>query len=410
MNFELFVCLRYLKATKKQGFISLISVISVAGVAVGVTALIVVIAVMTGFGEEFRDKILGVNAHIVVQQFGGALQDAETIQQTIQSHDEVTGVMPYIYGQSMITTGQGGSGCVVRGIDPESAALVLSLPSQLTAGSLSSLELNDDTPNQTPGIIIGIQLAKQLRVYMGDRIRLLSPSGTLSPIGILPKVKTLEITGIFETGMFEYDSSLVYIPLETAQKFFQTNGAVHGLEVTVQDIDRAGIIGEELRDTLGNLFIVKDWMSMNQNLFSALKLEKTAMFVILTLIILVAAFNIVSTLIMVVIDKTREIAILKAMGANSQQVLRIFIFEGLIIGLSGTIIGLIGGLSICEILKRYKLIELPGNVYPMTTLPIKILPMDITVIGISAVLITLLATVYPAWKAAQVEPAKALRS
>ncbi len=408
MNFELFVCLRYLKATKKQGFISLISIISVAGVALGVTALIVVIAVMTGFGEEFRDKILGVNAHVVIQQFGGAIQDPETAINTVEAHKEVVGVMPYIYGQSMITTGQGGSGCVVRGIDPERAEKVLALSEQLSAGSLSSLKVTDDTA--TPGIIIGIQLARQLRVTMGDKLRLLSPSGTLSPIGILPKIKTLEVTGIFETGMFEYDSSLVYIPLETAQKFFQTGTAVHGLEVTVSDIDRAGLIGKDLRLDLGNLFIVKDWMSMNQNLFSALKLEKTAMFVILTLIVLVAAFNIVSTLIMVVIDKTKDIAILKAMGAHQKQILRIFMFEGLIIGLTGTIIGLIGGLGICEILQRYKLIELPGNVYPMTTLPIKILPSDITIIAISAVLITLLATLYPAWTASRIEPAKALRS
>lgn len=408
MNFELFVCLRYLRATKKQGFISLISIISVAGVALGVTALIVVIAVMTGFGEEFRDKILGVNAHIVIQQFGGAIQDPESAISTVETHKEVVGVMPYIYGQSMITTGQGGSGCVVRGIDPDRAKDVLALPEQLSAGSLSSLKTTADTT--TPGIIIGVQLARQLRVTMGDRVRLLSPSGTLSPIGILPKIKTLEVTGIFETGMFEYDSSLVYIPLKTAQKFFQTGDTVHGLEVTVRDIDRAGLIGKDLRIELGNLFIVKDWMSMNQNLFSALKLEKTAMFVILTLIVLVAAFNIVSTLIMVVIDKTRDIAILKAMGAHQKQILRIFMFEGLIIGLTGTIIGLIGGLSICEILQRYKLIELPGNVYPMTTLPIKILPSDITIIAISAVLITLLATLYPAWTASRIEPAKALRS
>ncbi len=408
MNFELFVCLRYLKATKKQGFISLISIISVAGVALGVAALIVVIAVMTGFGEEFRDKILGVNSHIVIQQFGGSLHDPEHIIATTKKHKEVTGVMPYVYGQSMITAGQGGSGCIVRGIDPKSAASVLSLSDQLTAGTLSSLELNESTV--TPGVIIGIQLARQLRVAMGDRLRLLSPSGTLSPIGILPKVKTLEITGIFETGMFEYDSSLVYIPLKTAQTFFQTGMAVHGLEVTVSDIDRAGFIAEDLRMSLGNLFIVKDWMSMNQNLFSALKLEKTAMFVILTLIVLVAAFNIVSTLIMVVIDKTKDIAILKAMGAHQKQILRIFIYEGLIIGFTGTIIGLIGGLGICEILQRYKLIELPGNVYPMTTLPIKILPMDITIIAFSAVLITLLATIYPSWKGSCIEPAKALRS
>ena len=408
MNFELFVCLRYLKASKKQGFISVISIISVAGVALGVMALIVVIAVMTGFGEEFRDKILGVNSHIVIQQFGGAIQDPDSAIATVKAHKDVVGVMPYVYGQSMITTGSGGSGCVVRGIDPDSAKDVLALPNQMSAGTLDSLNNPENTA--TPGIIIGIQLARQLRVSMGDRLRLLSPSGTLSPIGILPKVKTLEVTGIFETGMFEYDSSLVYIPLQTAQKFFQTEKTVHGLEVTVSTIDKAGFISEDLRLELGNLFIVKDWMSMNHNLFSALKLEKTAMFVILTLIVLVAAFNIVSTLIMVVMEKTRDIAILKAMGAHQKQILRIFMFEGLIIGLSGTIIGLISGLGICEILQRYKLIELPGNVYPMTTLPIKILPMDITIIGVSSIVITLLATLYPAWKGAKIEPANALRS
>ena len=406
MNFELFVCLRYLKATKKQGFLSLISIISVVGVALGVMALIVVIAVMTGFGEEFRDKILGVNAHIIVQQFGGSLHNPEEIITQVKHHKEITGVMPYVYGQAMITTGKGGSGCVVRGIDPDSAETVLSLPQQIIAGTLSSLK----ETTSPPGIIIGIQLARQLRVHMGDRLRLLSPSGTLSPIGILPKVKTMQISGIFETGMFEYDSSLVYISLKTAQRFFQTHGAVHGLEVTVQDIDRAGLVAEDLKISLGNMFIVKDWMSMNKNLFSALKLEKTAMFVILTLIVLVAAFNIVSTLIMVVIEKTRDIAILKAMGAHENQILRIFMYEGLIIGLTGTISGLLGGLTICEILQRYKLIELPGNVYPMTTLPIKILPMDVTIIGLSAVIITLIATIYPAWKGARIEPAKALRS
>lgn len=408
MNFELFVCLRYLKSTKKKGFLSLISLISVAGVAVGVMALIIVIAVMTGFGEEFRDKILGVNSHVVVQKFGGAMPDYDAVLATVNEHPMVTGATPYVYGQSMITTGSGGSGCVVRGIDPATAGQVLSLPDQLIHGS-GLQDLLPPAPGEAPGIIIGIQLARQLRVHMGDRLRLLSPSGPLSPMGIIPRLKSCRITGIFETGMYEYDSSLVYIDLNTAQDFFDIPAQAHGIEVTITDIYQAAEVAADLRDSLGEMFQVKDWMAMNYNLFSALKLEKTAMFIILTLIVLVAAFNIISTLIMVVMEKTKEIAILKAMGATAQQILRIFIYEGLFIGVSGTLIGLAGGLGVCQLLSRYKFIELPSDVYPISTLPIKVLPLDVSLIAIAGVLITLLATIYPSWQAAKVEPSTSLR-
>lgn len=408
MNFELFVCLRYLKSTRKKGFISLISLISVAGVAVGVMALIIVIAVMTGFTEEFRDKILGVNSHIVVQRFSGAMQEYEEVLQKVRNHREVTGATPYVYGQSMITTGSGGSGCVVRGIDPQSAGGVLSLPDQLIHGT-GLADLLPGSPGEPPGIIIGAQLAKQLRVHMGDRLRLLSPSGPMSPMGIVPRIKSCRVTGIFETGMYEYDSTLVYIDLNTAQGFFDMPAQVHGLEVTIRKIDQAPQVAAQLRDTLGQDFVVKDWMAMNFNLFSALKLEKTAMFIILTLIVLVAAFNIISTLIMVVMEKNKDIAILKAMGASAKQILRIFIYEGLFIGISGTLLGLGGGLAVCELLSRYQFIELPSDVYPISTLPIKVLPLDVSLIAIAAVLITLSATIYPAWQAARVEPSKALR-
>jgi lipoprotein-releasing system permease protein len=408
MNFDFFVCLRYLKSTKKKGFISLISLISVAGVAVGVMALIIVIAVMTGFGEEFRDKILGVNSHIVVQKFGGGMTDYDDVLATIGKHPAVIGATPYVYGQSMITTGSGGSGCVVRGIDPVTAGSVLSLPGQLIHGDglKSLLPL---APGDPPGIIIGVQLAKQLRVHMGDRLRLLSPAGPLSPMGIIPRIKSCQITGIFETGMYEYDSSLVYIDLTTAQNFFDIPDEVHGIEITIKDIDKAAEVAAGLRITLGDTFQVKDWMAMNYNLFSALKLEKTAMFIILTLIVLVAAFNIISTLIMVVMEKTKDIAILKAMGATANQILRIFMFEGLFIGMSGTLIGLAGGLGVCELLSRYKFIELPSDVYPISTLPIKVLPLDVSMIAIAGVLITLSATIYPSWQAAKVEPSTSLR-
>lgn len=409
VRFETFVCLRYLKAKRKQGFISLISFISVAGVAVGVMALIVVLAVMAGFTSELRNKILGVNSHIVVQKLGGTIENYPALIASIKQTKGVQSVTPFIYAQTMITTGDNGTGIVLRGIDPAGAASVLSLGSQLTAGDISDLSRNEKEPGNPPGIIIGKHLARQLRVAVGDRVRLLSPSGPLTPMGVIPKIKTCEITGIFDTGMYEYDSSLAYISIRTAQQFLGVDDAVHGIEVNVFDIYKAQEIATRLETMLGPGFVAKDWMRMNQNLFSALKLEKTAMFIILTLIVLVAAFNIVSTLTMVVMEKTKDIAILKSMGASSGNILKIFVYEGLIIGCTGTAIGVIGGLGLCKILSRYQFIKLPSDVYPMSTLPVNVLAFDVTAVALAAVLITFLATIYPSWQASRVEPAEALR-
>jgi lipoprotein-releasing system permease protein len=409
VSFETFICFRYLKAKRKQGFISLITFISVAGVAVGVMALIVVLAVMAGFTSELRNKILGVNSHIVVQKFGGIIDDYPALIDAIQHAEGVKSVTPYIYSQTMITTGNNGTGIVLRGIDPVSASSVLSLSSQLTYGDISGLSRAEKEPGRPPGIIIGKHLARQLRVGMGDRVRLLSPSGPLTPMGVIPKIKTCEITGIFDTGMYEYDSSLAYISIRTAQQFLGLGDGVHGIEINVDDIYQAANIATKIEEMLGPGFVAKDWMRMNQNLFSALKLEKTAMFIILTLIVLVAAFNIISTLTMVVMEKTKDIAILKSMGAKSGNILRIFVYEGLIIGCTGTAIGVAGGLGLCKILSRYQFIKLPSDVYPMSTLPVKVLPFDVTAVAFAAVLITFLATIYPSWQASRVEPAEALR-
>ena len=409
MSFETFICFRYLKAKRKQGFISLITFISVAGVAVGVMALIVVLAVMAGFTSELRTKILGVNSHIVVQKLGGIIEDYPALVDAIQHTEGVKSVTPYIYSQTMITTGNNGTGIVLRGIDPASASSVLSLSSQLIQGNISSLSRSEKEPGIPPGIIIGKHLARQLRVGMGDRVRLLSPSGPLTPMGVIPKIKTCEVTGIFDTGMYEYDSSLAYISLKTAQQFLGMGDAVHGIEVNVNDIYLAANIATKIEEMLGPGFVAKDWMRMNQNLFSALKLEKTAMFIILTLIVLVAAFNIISTLTMVVMEKTKDIAVLKSMGAKSGSILRIFVYEGLIIGCTGTAIGVAGGLGLCKILSRYQFIKLPSDVYPMSTLPVQVLPLDVTAVAFAAVLITFLATIYPSWQASRVEPAEALR-
>jgi lipoprotein-releasing system permease protein len=238
---------------------------------------------------------------------------------------------------------------------------------------------------------------------------MLSPAGPLTPVGIIPKIRTCRIVGIFESGMYEYDSSLAYVSLATAQQFLDIGDAVHGLEIRVDDIYQAGDIASELEKLLGFGYIAKDWIRMNKNLFSALKLEKTAMFIVLALIVLVAAFNIISTLIMVVMGKNKDIAILKSMGATSNSIMRIFIYEGLVIGTSGTLIGVIGGLGLCKLLSKYQFIKLTSDVYPMSTLPVQVLPLDVILVAVSAAVITLLATIYPSWQASRVDPAVALR-
>lgn len=407
MRFELFVCLRYLKAKRKHGFISLISLISVGGVTVGVAALIVVLAVMTGFTSEFRDKILGINSHVVVQEAGGLLYHQQSIIEQVREITGVRGVTPYIYTQVMLSGGSGGSGAVLRGIDPATAGEVLDLARHLKSGELADLAT---TPGERrpPGIILGKELAAQLGVGQGDRIKLISASGPLTPMGVLPKIRACQVVGIFETGMYEYDSSLAYLGLTSAQDFLELDDAIHGLEIKVDNIDRADRIALAVQTKLGPSYLVRDWMSMNRNIFSALRLEKTALSVIMTLVMMVAAFNIVSTLTMVVMEKTKDIAILKAMGATAGSIMRIFVYEGLIIGSAGTLLGVMGGLGLCEILGRYQFIKLP-DVYPVTTLPVKVLPLDVTLIALAAVIITFAATIYPARQAARIDPAVALR-
>lgn len=407
MRFELFVCLRYLKAKRKHGFVSLISLISVGGVTVGVAALIVVLAVMTGFTSEFRDKILGINSHVVVQEAGGLLYHQQAVIGEVREIAGIRGVTPYIYTQVMLSGGSGGTGAVLRGIDPATAGEVLDLDKHLRAGSLADLATGPGE-RRVPGIILGKELAAQLGVGLDDRIKLISASGPLTPMGVLPKIRACQVVGIFETGMYEYDSSLAYLGLAAAQEFLELGDAIHGLEIKVNNIDRADRIALAVQQRLGPSYLVRDWMSMNKNIFSALRLEKTALSVIMTLVVMVAAFNIVSTLTMVVMEKNKDIAILKAMGATAGSIMRIFIYEGLIIGSAGTLLGVAGGLGLCEILGRYQFIKLP-DVYPVTTLPVKVLPLDVTLIALAAVIITFAATIYPARQAARVDPAVALR-
>jgi lipoprotein-releasing system permease protein len=406
--FEWFVGLRYLRAKHKHGFISLISFISVAGVTVGVIALIVVLAVYSGFTEGLRDQILGVNSHIIVQQLGGSINNYPLARDRVLTVQDVTGATPYLYAQTLVSGTGGGSGIVLRGIDPVTAENVVGLSHQMVQGSIH--DLKQDREVRVPNVILGKQLANELRVGVDDRVRLISPSGPLTPMGIIPKVKTCRVSGIFETGMFEYDSTLAYMSLINVQSFLELGDVAHGIEVAVSKnaLGKADLIAKRITEKLGPGFIAKDWMMMNSNLFAAFKLEKIGMFIAMTLIILVAALNIISALVMVVMEKSKDIAILKSMGATSGSIMKIFFLQGLVIGIAGTTLGVTGGLGLCELLSHYQFIELPSNVYPMTTLPIKVLPLDVTIIAVSSIVITLLATLYPSWKASTVHPAEVL--
>lgn len=406
--YEWFIGLRYLRAKHKHGFISLISFISVAGITVGVIALIVVLSVYSGFTNGLRDQILGINSHIIVQQAGGAIHNYQLLREKVLTVKGVTGATPYLYTQTLLSGASGGNGVVLRGLDPQTAAGVISLDEQMIEGTIN--DLVQEGAVRVPNIILGKQLAQDLRVGIGSKVRLISPSGPLTPMGVIPKVKTCMVSGIFESGMYEYDSSLAYMTMTDVQTFLGKGDIAHGIEVTVneKDLNRANLIASDIIEKIGMGIIAKDWMSMNRNLFAAFKLEKIGMFICMTLIIIVAALNIISALVMVVMEKSKDIAILKSMGATSGSIMKIFFLQGLLIALTGTILGVLGGLGLCELLSRYQFIELPSNVYPMTTLPIEVIPMDVVIIAVSSVLITLTATLYPSWKASKVEPAEVL--
>lgn len=412
MSYEMFIGLRYLKAKRKQTFVSLITLISIAGVTVGVTALIVVIAVMNGFKEDLRDKILGVTSHVVISRFDGNISKYQEVRAKVEEVSGVNAATPFIYTQVMISSRKAISGAVLRGIEPKTASKVINLPKNLRAGSLEELEAENkpEGMRSTPGIILGNELARNIGASRGEPVTVISPLGRLTPLGRVPRSQTFRVAGIFDSGMYEYDSTIAYVSLWAAQRFLGIGDRVTGIEVRVDDIYEADRVARAIGKALdGYPYWSRDWMRMNKNLFSALKLEKIVMFIILTLIILVAAFNIVGTLIMVVIEKTRDIAILKSMGATRRSIMKIFMIEGAVIGLVGTLLGLLGGYTLCTLLATYKFIELPSDVYYISTLPVQMNPLDVALIALAAIVITLAASVYPAWQASRFDPAEAIR-
>jgi len=409
MSFEYFIGGRYLRAKHKETFISLITILSVAGVTVGVMALIVVIAVMAGFESDLKQRILGVESHIVLMRHDGSFSGYEKISKQINEFQGVEAATPFIYSQIMLRSSTGVSGAVLRGIDPESAGSVIKILKNSVLQNLKQIQRQGNSKTFVPGIILGKELAKNLGVLKGDAVYLISSRGMISPIGYLPAMKRFEVVGLFESGMYEYDGSLAYIDLEDAQKILNMKGSVTGIEVRVDDIYNARNIAKKIVSELGFPYWARDWMRMNHNLFSALKLEKTVMFIILALIVLVAAFNIASTLIMMVMGKTKDIAILKAMGAMDSSIRKIFIYKGMIIGAVGTLLGVCLGFIICKLLEKYKFIQLPGDVYYISTLPVRLEALDVFMIASAAMVICFLATLYPASQASKLNPIEAIR-
>jgi lipoprotein-releasing system permease protein len=413
MSFEFFVSYRYLKAKRKQTFISIITFISMGGVALGVTALIVVLAVMSGFENDLKTKILGLNSHALVLSWDQGFENYEQVAAKTESVPGVLAATPFILTQVMISNGGQVTGAVLRGVDIKTAPRVISLGRILKKGRWEALEtpVPKEGEGEQPlgGIILGQELARNLNLALHDTLSVISPLGEMTPLGRVPKMRPYKLVGVFESGMYEYDSTIAFVSLSQAQSFLGLGGKVTGLEVKTKDIYQASEIARDIQTRLGLPFWTKDWMRMNKNLFSALKLEKLVMFIILTLIILVAAFNIVASLIMVVMEKTKDIAILKSMGATAGSIMKIFVLEGLIIGLVGTILGLLGGVGLCRILEKYQFIKLPSDVYYISSLPVLMKGGDILLIIASALGISLIATLYPAWQASRLDPAEAIR-
>ncbi len=410
MSFEFFIGGRYLRAKRKQAFISLITILATAGVTVGVMALIVVIAVMAGFESDLKSRILGGQAHIIITATQGTLGDYDRVRETIEKIDGVTAAAPLISTQVMLRSSAGMSGAVLKGIDPQAAGRVIANLTDVSFGTRANPGPEARGGDTLPGIVLGRELARGLDVVTGDFVYLISPRGNLSPMGHIPAAKRFRVTGFFESGMYEFDGAFAYIHLLDAQRLLRTPAAVNAIEVSVADVYGARRVADAIIGQLGDSYQARDWIEMNKNLFSALKLEKVAMFIILTLIVLVAAFNITSMLIMMVMEKTKDIAILKTIGATNKSIRKIFVFKGMVIGATGTLVGFGLGLALCHWLKHYNIMKLTGDIYySTTTLPVRLAIVDVLLIGVSALIICFLATLYPSRQAAGLNPVEALR-
>lgn len=402
MTFELFISRRYFKSKPKQTIIALISILSMCGIAIGVTALIVVIGVMAGFEQDLKTRIMGIEPHLLIDRDKGGIAHYQTVIREIEQTPGMKSVWPVVDLQAMLRTDTRSVGALIKGIDPMAAAHGLDLP------ALETL-ISKNENSRIPPIVLGKDLARSLGLIKGDTLFIVSPRETLTPAGFVPLMKRFFVADFFETGMYQYDGNLGFVNLDSAQTLARSKNTVSGFEARLDRIFDSQSIGMKLQSALGEAYRVRDWRQMNKNLFSALKLEKTAMFITLTLIILVATFSIISSLVMMVMEKTRDIAVLRTLGATRKAIKRIFIFQGLLVGVIGTFSGVALGTLLCYLQITYQWIHLPGDVYYITVLPVQLNPLDVALVAISAMVICFLATLYPAVQASRLNPVEAIR-
>jgi lipoprotein-releasing system permease protein len=408
MRFELYIALRYLMARRKQAFISLISAISTLGVGVGVAALIIAISLMTGLQGELRDRILGSAAHIYVSKVTTqGIDDIDGEMKRLKAVPHVTGAAPVLLGKALIQTARNDQFITIEGIDPALEASVNELAGSMKQGSLSALKSapNSEQPN---GIVLGQDLARTLGTFVGDSVTVLTPESTLTPFGAVPRRRTLKVVGIYSLGLFEFDSAYGFVELDVAKRL--TGKIVPDyIELRVDDIYKAPEIAADINQRLGKTYLAQDWSTLNAPLFSALWLEKVAIGITISLIMIVAGLNIVASLVLLVMEKSRDIAILKTMGASARSIMLIFMLQGVLIGAAGTTVGAVLGRTIAYILDRYKLIQISTEVYQITYMPFRIETGDFLLVLAAAMAICFVATIYPSRQASRLDPAEALR-
>ena len=411
MRYELLVGLRYTRAKRRNHFISFISLTSMAGIALGVAALIVVLSVMNGFQTELRTRILGVASHVQISGANNRLQDWPAVAAAAKQHPHVQAAAPFVNAQAMLSNGQAVRGAVVRGVLPAQEDRVAEIGKHMRAGRLDALKPGEYA------VVLGTDLARALGVLPGERVTLIAPQGQVTPAGVIPRLRQFTVVGLFEIGMFEYDSGLALIHLEDAQRLYQMDAAVSGVRLKLDDLFAARSVARELLAKLGPDFYATDWTRSHANFFRAVEIEKRVMFIILTLIVAVAAFNIVSTLVMLVTDKQADIAILRTLGASPRSVMQIFVVQGALIGVIGTLIGVIGGVLLAfnvdvvvpAIEQTLGFKFLSKDVYYISDLPSEVQVRDVATIGLMSLALSFLATLYPSWRAARINPAEALR-
>ncbi len=408
---ELFIGLRYIRAKRKSHFVSFIAFISIGGVALGVFALIVVLSVMNGFGNELRDRTLSMTSHATITGYDGYLRDWQSVLEKVEKSKEVVAAAPYISKEVMMSNGRHVNGSLIRGIKPEMESKVSPVESKMVSGSLYDLKAGEY------GIVIGKELANSLGVYEGDRITVITPQASITAVGVMPRLRRFRVVGVFEVGMHEYDSAMAFMHLDDAVKLFSFDDKINGVRLKLTDLFEAPRITREIEKDFGEEYWVKDWSKQHKNFFRALQTEKTVMFIILLLMVSVAALNIVSTLMMTVTDKESDIAILRALGMRPSSIMTIFIIQGAFIGLFGTLIGVAAGvpvaLHVFEIVswleQLFSTDFLPSDVYYISDITADVKVSEVLTYALSAFSVTILATIYPAWRASRTLPAEALR-